>query len=55
MVPIVVHMTFESSGELRDGSKTADGAAQELADFEINAARERGRELMTLVTVATSR
>ncbi len=55
MVPIVLRMTFEPSGELRDGSKTAGGASQEIEDFEINAARERGRELLTLVTVATGR
>jgi hypothetical protein len=46
-------MSFDASGTMIDGAKSAGGAPAGIEPFEVNAAQMRGRELRTAVTMGT--
>ena len=48
-------MSFDASGAMTEGTKTAGGTPAAIAAFEINAAQMRGRELRMAVTMGTGR
>lgn len=48
-------MSFDTAGAMTEGVKTAGGKPVVIEPFEINAARMRGRELRTAVTMSGGR